>query len=260
MNENISFLTEAIDKYGPITVILSVFLMLFIVIMHNTNKSLKDFQDKTLKNEETYRRSITEQNNKMMEQLLNTKEIISSPHLEKDLFNVFMKLRTSISDNCKNAMDKISADRLAIYLFHNGSHSTHGINFFKTSCICEKVLIGSGIRERSVEHSNIPINLFDDMIGTLATGEAYVIFNDDQLQNTNRRIFISAQKIKYAQAVAIFDNNNNILGFVLAEMSHDYDKAIADEETKTIKALINQIMPVLTYSDYVDINLEKGNR
>ena len=28
-------------------------------------------------------------------------------------------------------MDKINADRMSIYLFHNGTLSTHGIKFFK---------------------------------------------------------------------------------------------------------------------------------
>lgn len=169
---------------------------------------------------------------------------------EKSLMNTFVKLRTATKENCVATMNQIAASRIAIYLFHNGTHSSHGVNFFKMSCICEKVAIGSGVRERMMEHTNIPINLFDDMIGKLLMYNRYIIINDENISETDHKIFISADKIKYVQLISIYDLDNNILGFVAAEMDKPYSKDEADEEKKTIDELVKQLVPVLSYSDY----------
>ena len=164
-----------------------------------------------------------------------------------------------MQDYCKNAMDIIHADRLAIYLFHNGTHSTHGVKFFKLSCICENVKIGSGVREHSIEHSNVPLNLFDSMVDELLKNGEYIIINNEELKNSNHRIFISSDKIKYAIAEAIFDKNNVILGFVLIESSKDYNEEIIKEQKQELSKLVYQISPVLIYGDYIDININKTN-
>ena len=43
---------------------------------------------------------------------------LNSTKKEPDLMETFVKLRESMQDYCKDCMDDIRADRLAIYLFH----------------------------------------------------------------------------------------------------------------------------------------------
>lgn len=172
---------------------------------------------------------------------------------KKDLMITFVKLRTAIKETCVTAMNEIGAARLAIYLFHNGTHSTHGVQFFKMSCICEKVAIGSGVKERMIEHTNIPINLFDDMIEKLNSYNRYIIMNDKDVHDTDHKLFISADKISYVQLVTIYDINNNMLGFVAAEMDTAYSKDTADTEKKVLNDLAKQLTPVLSYSDYTSL-------
>ena len=250
---------SAIDKYGPYAVILAVVLVLFYFIIRSNNKALRKFEDKMLETSEAYRESIAEQNNTLIEQLLNTANNVNIDH-QKQLFDTFIKLRTAIKDSCKSTMMDLKADRLAIYLFHNGSHSTHGINFFKMSCICESIVIGSGIRERSTEHSNIPINLLDDMVEELIVNGRYNIINDSTIDNTNRKIFKSNSNIKYSKCVSIFDENNNIMGFALADFEHELDPETDKKEFKIMKAFTKQICPILSYSNYIDININKTNK
>lgn len=252
--------SEAINKYGTAAILLAAIITVFMVYANRINKSLKQFTDQTIKNNENYQNSMTKQNDKIIEEILSTRNEMSKTPSQKDLFKTFTKLSKALKEYCKDIMTTIKADRLAIYLFHDGAYSTHGIHFFKMSCICEKVLVGSGVRERSIEHSNLPINLFDDMIEQLISNGIYIIDNDGEaLTNSNHRIFISANKIKYSQTIAIFDKDNNIIGFVLAEMdSEKTDEAIANNK-KILQSFINQIIPVLTYSDYVEINLDNDN-
>ena len=254
-------IAEAIDKFGPYIVILAVVLLIFLCVIYSNNRMYNKFQSQLMKNNDDYKDSMTDLITKMVNQLLdaNDKKQNEAKTNDQDLMNIFIKLRESMQDYCKNAMDIIHADRLAIYLFHNGTHSTHGVKFFKLSCICENVKIGSGVREHSIEHSNVPLNLFDSMVDELIKNGEYIIINNEELKNSNHRIFISSDKIKYAIAEAIFDKNNVILGFVLIESSKDYNEEIIKEQKQELSKLVYQISPVLIYGDYIDININKTN-
>lgn len=238
--------------------IIAVVAIAFVVIY--SNKTMQSFT-KTINNDySSYKNELKKQNDILVKQILdlskqdnNTPEAKSEDKFERTLFNTFLKLRNAIRENCITTMNDVGAARLAIYLLHNGTCSTHGINFFKMSCICEKIAVGSGVRERMIEHTNIPINLFDEMIDKLITNDRYIIMNNEDIHNTNHKIFISADKIKYTQLIAIYDINNNMLGFVVAEMAHTYSKDVADKEKESLDELVKQLVPVLSYSEYATI-------
>lgn len=251
-------IARAISDYGPYAVILAFVLALFLYCIYNINRMYKKFQEQSLKNSEEYQNGMVEIANKMVDRMLDIDKKKNTKS-EPDLMKVFVKLKESMYDYCKDCMDNINADRLAIYLFHNGTHSTHGVKFFKVSCICENVRIGSGIREHSIEHSNIPLNLFDEMIDKLLKDGEYIIINDDTLKNKNSRIFISCDKIQYAIAEAIFDKNNVILGFVIIESSKNYNNTVVQQQRDGLNKLVYQLSPLLIYGDYIDINIEKTN-
>lgn len=225
--------------------------------MQNFNTSIdtkySNYKDELKNHNDTLTKQLLKQiSNQDNTSGLNVKENDISG---KNLINIFIKLREAIKENCVGSMNKIGAARIAIYLFHNGVRSTHGISFFKLSCICEKVAIGSGIRERMIEHTNIPINLFDDMIDKLITYNRYIIMNNDETQESNHKMFISADKIKYTQLIALYDINNNMLGFVAVEIDRPYSKDEADREKEILDELVKQLVPVLSYSDYFSIKI-----
>jgi RNA polymerase-binding transcription factor DksA len=252
----------SIEEYGPFAVILGVVLIVVIALIVNMQNTVNKFIEQSLEEDKQYKQQIMDQNNAIVEQLLNTKqEILDSqrPTLNvKDLQSTFDKLNRSIKDYCRQCMDEIKAKRLGIYLFHNGTYSLTGIHFFKMSCICEKVAIGSGVRERAIEHSSIPINLFDDMITGLMNDGYYIINrpnSKEELESSNIKIFFSSSKIEFIYTVAIYDNDNNIIGFVLAEMMKDENlKDLADFQYKKIKELVAKITPVLLFSNYINID------
>jgi hypothetical protein len=236
-----------------LTIAIAILAIVIVsVAIYMQNKHIKSIEKFNQDHDTEFKKQLEEANQeflKKLQNLSNTNYVVEDER--KDLSSTFVKLRDSIKENCTSTMNDIGACRLAVYLFHNGITSIHGIKFFKTSCICEKVSSGTGIRERSIEHSNIPINLFDDMIDNLLENGKYIIINGDEVRNTNNRIFVSGSRIKYSQAVAIFDTENNILGFVLAEMDHKYDRECAMKEKERIDILVNQLVPTLSYSEYL---------
>ena len=271
-------LAKAIEEYSAFVVILAIFCLVTTFLIKRNTKNLEDLQERSIKENEEYRKHFSELIDKLMDTLLdeNTNVSVNCPkknscyssscssqgftsigiHREEDLFGKFVKLRDALKINCLTTMNSVNASRIAIYLFHNGMYSTHGISFFKMSCICEKVVVGSGIRERTIEHSNIPLNLFDNMINELIVNGEYIIKNSEDLRS-NHSILISSPKIKYAHAVSIYDSNNNILGFILIEMKCEYDEDYVLDETAQLKTLVSQVTPILTYSNYIDTTLNK---
>lgn len=242
-----------------ILIIICIVIMIFAISIFISNKKIINDITTSVNNDCCkYKNELNEQHDTLTKQLLkqlSEQDVVSGTTKENDvagknLMSIFIKLREAIKENCISTMNKIGAARIAIYLFHNGIHSTHGIDFFKMSCICEKVAIGSGIRERMMEHTNIPINLFDDMIDKLINNNRYIIINNEVTQETNTKIFISADKINYTQLVSIYDINNNLLGFVAVEMDKHFSKDDADREKEILDELVKQLVPVLSYSDY----------
>lgn len=246
------------DKTSFILLILlfflvSIFITTAVVLIVICKKLLSNNKDK----EDSLQKCIKSVNSLISNLLTTNNDDTSDNNIkeesDKGLMNILMKLGGAIRENCVLAMNQIHATRLAVYLFHNGTKSSHGINFFKASCICEKVAIGSGVKERMIDHNNIPINLFDDMIYKLNSYNRYIIINDEKLANSAHKIFVSADKIDYVQLISIYDNDNNMLGFIAAEMDKSYTKDAADAEKKVLDELAKQLTPVLSFSEYMDI-------
>ena len=246
----------------PLIVLFIVILLIVFVILYNRNLVQK-LNTSISEEYNNYKKALKEQNDILVKQLLEQladqhASIINAKDHEsgKNLMHIFSKLKEAIKENCVIAMNEVEATRIAIYLFHNGTHSTHGISFFKMSCMCEKVAIGSGIRERIMEHANISVNLFDDMIENLVNYGKYIIINNDETQESSHKMFISSDKIKYTQLVALYDINNNILGFVAVEINRPYSKDDADREKEVLDELAKQLVPVLSYSDYASLKTQ----
>ena len=131
MEQNPLDIAKAISDYGPYAVILGIVLALFIYSIYNNHKMYKKFQEQSMKNNEEYKNGMVEITNKMVDQILEMYDKKKpTEENEPELMKTFVKLRESMHDYCKDCMDKLKVDRLAIYLFHNGAHSTHGIKFF----------------------------------------------------------------------------------------------------------------------------------
>ena len=239
-------------------IIVVAFFILFVLmigfIIYNTKqqqKFLQEMDDRYDARNIKFFEDFKNYNTEFLTNLVTTLNKDPDDYEIDLLSKTFVKLRNSIKDSCSKAMIQTKAVRLAIYLFHNGSVSTHGINFFKMSCICEKVAIGSGVHERAIDHNSMPINLFDDMIDELINHNKYIIMNDESIeQTTSHKMFISSPKVMYSQALPIFDLENNILGFVLIEMDHEYERDRALKEAEYIDELVKQLIPILSYSDY----------
>jgi len=228
----------------------------FLYIRYN-NKRLKEVLKAQSEDElKAFKASIEEMNKNLMNAIAETisrnnrQNTNPAQTHQQELLSTFDKIRQITRDDLFSTLNSTSACRIALYLLHNGTKSINGISFLKISCIGERTLAGSGIREQIINHTNMPINIFDNMLEKLIENGRYLIINDEETMLTARSQFISHSKIQYSQAVAIYDNSNNIIGFILGEYDSIYTKENSDIEYKDLKMLAQKISPILTISDY----------
>ena len=249
---------------------LSLSIIIWLVKMIKKNNEFIMFLIKKQNNElVSFKNSIMSQNE---DNFSNIVQVIKDgggtniylPHQHKNntdkLFEVFGRIKQILSDDLYRTMMKTNACRVAVYLFHNGTKTAHGFSFLKISCVGDKCQIGSGIKERILNHSNMPINLFDDMYDKLIQHGHYTIVKDQEsgIMETSKAEFLSGANIQYSQAVCIYDFNNVILGFILAEFDHTWDATMADLEKENIRALCKRLSPIFSYNDYVNLTIKDG--
>lgn len=239
----ISSYSELIDTYGPITVILAVFIVVLLIAfsviiknMYNSNKQIMDQQkqllDEFLKNE----KNMSQQ---------------SHPVKEKNIVEMFIKIDDSIRSILKNIKNDIHSDRISVYVFHNGIYSSHGLPFFKTSCVSEVFGKNCGISKKVIEHSGLSLSLFHNSISHLYQHGSVVIPKVEDIKCVYPVIFsiLDRENIKSGAGVAIYDSDNNILGVLIAEFVEDKSDQIENITKKLIK-YTGALSPILEYSDF----------
>lgn len=243
-----------LSQFGPAIIILAIFLILFLAIvmyMVMQNKESQRVQNENLK---LLLEAIINKNEADQQKVLEQQKEDSFD--EKNLMDLYMKLNTKLKNECKDAMETLGSDRTAIYTFHNGSQNTHGLPFFKFSCICEYIAKGSGSRSKMKLHNSIPLNLLDDVMNTLWAEGHYEYYpnreseSDDNDSNIISKLLLQ-DKDKTCIFYTIYDMENKIIGFILSEFSdEEFTKDELKEKKKYLKYLAEKISPILEFSSY----------
>lgn len=252
-----------IEFYGVVICDIIVLFIIFytiikllgdIKIITNIIQSLSSVRESDLHD---IKKEIRENNETLFSRLLYEYKLnISSTkeHSYNDLYAILKRIHDISNSSLYDAMHDIKAIRLAIYLFHNGSHTLNGFSFLKVSCIGEKILSGSGVREKILLHSNLMANLCESIYDDIFTTGRSIIFNNNVVESEDITLFISSTtKTKYSQVASLYDNDNNVVGFILAEFNHDYNKVIADKEYDNIKCLSDKLSPIFSFTDYANL-------
>ena len=235
----VSDLSKAITEYGPFAVILAVFLLLFLIIIIWV-----------MKNNEKYFNSMIKQNNEMFQQLY-TSMPKKGDYNEEDIVEIFTKMNEVFKEECKKINEKTGSGRAAIYVFHNGAVASHGLPFFKMTCVSEWIARGSGFQEQISKHTNLNLALFSSLVEELYNNGEFIINHDgcDQDQEPGNYAFIS-EKSKISIFNCVYDGNNKIMAFINVEFKNCLEQEAIDRAKLIIKNSCAKIQPVLEFSSY----------
>lgn len=230
-----------LDSYGTATVVLSVFIVVFLIIFmlllknnHNTTKQLMDQQQQLFD-------IITNKNEEM--------DSAKKQHIraEKNLVETFVKIDDSIKSVLKKINEEINASRLSIYVFHNGSYTSHGIPFFKVSCISEIIKKGTGLTSRTKAHNGLPLSMFNNSMKTLFNDGKFIIDNTSNIEQDYPVLhsILTSANIECGCGVAIYDDENNILGVIIAEFKNKDDSNNIDKVVDVLIEHTTFLTPIL---------------
>lgn len=253
-------ISKSISNYGPLVVLLSIFFVIFIILIvymiisnHRAIEILKENNEK-----------MSEQSNDINKKLVNTvieavqdrlqldhkdsKETEDDYH--KDLFGAYVNVSMALKDVSRTTIEKLKCNRIGIYVFHNGNKSFLGLPFFKMSCIHEWTITGMGTL-RGKSHQALPLQLFDGFLDKLWEN-GYCCSNNvekDALENDSIKEFANGSDTKALFIDAIKNSTGVIIGFAVAEFNkvdtfendeqrRDQIKGIMDNMIVTISPIV----------------------
>lgn len=239
-------MAHTVNTEGPISTIIAVFIVVFIIsqfIMYRQTLSYRKNQDETM---HSFMQCFLDQNNKITDFLMG-KESKNEKETKNDLMETFLSLNKKMKEDLKDAIDVLDSDRVAIYVFHNGTRTPHGLPFFKFSCICEEIARASGSRSKMKEHSNIPLSLLDDVINTLWKNGHYEYFaKSHEVDNNFINRLLLQDDNKTCLFYTIYDIDNNIIGFILSEFNEDsFTREQIKEKHKYLHYISDKVTPIL---------------
>lgn len=250
----VSEYSNLIHTYGASTVIIAVFIVILLAMFAYI-----------LRNNQKTNNQLIKQQQKLVDTLLSTKKdeeennnnkpvqhstIVKEP----DIVQVFLDINSSIKEILKDISDEINSSRIAVYVFHNGVYSSHGLPFFKTSCICEIIKKNCGVSKSINLHSGLPLQMFDNNISYIyKNGKMSIIDVDDEDNGLahDAPVLVGMLKnnnIRSATGIAVYDHDNNILGILLAEFVELQNEEFLNNVENILieKALL--LSPILEYS------------
>lgn len=242
--QDVGLISQYIHEYGSLIVILAVFLVVFLTIIGyilHTNK--KSFDGQVELNEQI----VTSILNNYFKNNLNV--IHGKKYNEKNIVNIFMELNKTLKSACDRIMRKTNSDRTAIYVFHNGTHASHGLPFFKITCICETISKNSNTNVKISEHSSVPISMFDYIVTNLFYNSEHKI-NIENTSDPSEIVFLKNTKIKECFFIPIYDDDNNMMGFVFNGYNTIKENRNIETEKEYLVELARMAQPVIEYSKF----------
>lgn len=250
--EELGLISKYIQEYGPLVVILAVFLVVvFALVMYllSTNKKSMESNAEMAKKITAMFQDELKKNSKLIEQ-------DQKRYDERNIVTIFMELNKTLKTVCERTMKQSTSDRSAIYVFHNGTHASHGLPFFKLTCICETISKNSNANIKIGDHSAVPLNMLDTIVTNLYENSYYRIIVD-QSTDPSELIFLKNTKIKDCFFIPIYDDDNNMMGFTFNGYNTPDNTRNIETEKDYLVDLAMMAKPVIEYSKFQEYQSKK---
>ena len=236
---------ELINRYGALIVIAAVFLVIILAVMVIMLKSYQKTQN-----------LIQTQNQTMFEAILDNlasskEEKTKDKEEHKELVDIFIKMSIPIRSTLEVLADKLNADRTSVYVFHNGTNTSHGLPFIKISCLTEVMKRGTLVARKVLQHQGLPLSTFDKSISYLVSSQVgYILNNEEDDRFPAIKNMLTSAGVLSAGFLALYDDDNNMLGIIITEFATTKTEEEMESIIDVMKEESLKIIPVLDYADY----------
>lgn len=235
--DTVSKVAELLNKYGFAIVFMAACLVLIFIGFFYMFRLISINMNKFLIRLEEHDTDVYNQSKDIMDKILddyfnkkrlddNIQETKKEEEHKTTLIPGFIYATNAITDASRIAMGEIHADRIAVYVFHNGNNTPFGFPFVKMSCINEFTLKGiSTVRGQT--HNGLALHAFSNIVECLVNNGEYIvgnIYNHGIINSDNQVLsFVSGSPVKALFAVSIKDDNGDIAAFTVAEFRDGQD-------------------------------------
>lgn len=287
--DGVGTIADTLTQNGTITTIASIFIVLTIILFIGIIGGCFYMYKKSIQSNMTKTDTITDMSNKIMQQMLtqlseqittlnigqehiqeeikteveSVKKEIVNDEKEKDIVKLYLNTNTIFKDASNIVLHTLHAYRVAIYVFHNGNSSSHGLPFFKMSCIYELFLNKKTHSSRGRGHINMPLHLFFDIINNLYINSEYKISNTEREidEEDNKAVleYIGTSSSKSFYMLGIRDMNDILCGFTVVEFIQPTnldDPVIYDKVKDAIEVMNGSVRYIISNDDFKqDMNI-----
>ena len=245
--------TDLIHTYGASAVIIAVFLVVLLAVITFLLRSNQKTQNQLINQQQDLVNMLVDMAKRDEKEDAKSKVI-----KEPNLVEMFLSINGSIKDTLKDISDELESDRTSVYVFHNGIFSSHGLPFFKISCVCEIVKKNTGVVKNLKNHSGLPLQMLDNTISNIYKNGSMTIKDADDEEDelvANSPVLCGMFKnnnIKSATGIAIYDHDNNIMGILMVEYTEVKDSVLLEEASKYLIEKAPLLSPVLEFSGIYD--------
>ena len=237
---DIGTFAEIIEKYGAGVLAIAVLAVLFVFIIKylvKSNEKLLDTFTSEMKKEIKENVPVIPESQKGLSSKEELKEFIIE--IVRDEIKILTEEKSisvldnhiKISSNIKPCLERaktdFNADRVAAYVFHNGTHSSHGLPFYKYTCLSEVIRREKGITQVINEQKSLPLTMIDDNIAITLNREGWFVICDADKESDKYPLVIGQMGrnlLKSAIGVSIYSVDGDILGFVMVEFKKSKTK------------------------------------
>lgn len=250
----VSEYSNLIHTYGASTVIIAVFIVVLLAMFAYILRTNQKTNNQLIKQQQKLVDTLLSTKNDEEENNNNKPVQHSTIVKEPDIVQVFLDINSSIKEILKDISDEINSSRIAVYVFHNGVYSSHGLPFFKTSCICEIIKKNCGVSKSINLHSGLPLQMFDNNISYIyKNGKMSIIDVDDEDNGLvhDAPVLVGMLKnnnIRSATGIAVYDHDNNILGILITEFVELQNEEFLNNVENVLMEKALLLSPILEYS------------
>lgn len=210
-------LSETMERAGVAIVVVAVFLVIilisviaFIGVSFRRIKSREKEQENRESQFETLLRETMEQNNKFVEMMIN-----NNSNSQSGLFKVSVECGALIEEHLKHLYHVTKADRVALYVFHNGQRMLNGGHLLKMSCLNEYSLSEKLLY--SYRHKDTPISQISVVCNALLEKGCWTCEDTSTVEDPSLKQWIKAFGYKSVFIKGVFNTHGEVIGFASAE-------------------------------------------
>lgn len=262
---SVGTMASILNEYGPVIGILSVFLLIFIIVIFGILRSNQKYINSIITQQEQQNEAIMNQNNKFVDNMIdndnnkyqnNNQETSDTKH--KDFIKTYVDIQTIFKSAAKYVQTDINADRIGIYVFHNGNRTPYGLPFYKMSCVGE--WLKSNFHAKKSIHSELPLHVFDDFVTGLYTDGYFENITNSDKSIDQIATFSANNCIIYIYILGIYDKHDALAGFSVAEFYKIPEDVSLNEIKNAMKQLNEDVTPVIINTHLQDKLKHSGDK